>query len=188
MDSDQLMTALLGPLITAVLAVAGVWLREWWQRRDDDHRRRRTLSDAREQVGFINAWLEAHDRLAPKSVEEGVLARAESDLEQAYAAVARSLSAAAPDEREPVRFRTMARSLFLLHALRSGWAKLARVIYYFGLVWAALWTAVGAGVIVEEAFTPINLFASVFLIVVLGVAPAWALRSLVLWLEKRLAS
>jgi hypothetical protein len=186
MELQELLGVLLAPLITALLAVVGFWLKEWYQRRDDDHRRRRTLSDARERVGFISAWLEAHDRVAPQSAQDEVRARAQSDLEQAYAAVARSLiQTAAPGERERIRFRTLAKSLFLLHPFHSGWAKLARVFYYIGLGWAALWIAAGADITVDEDFTPTGVIFAVVMILVFGIAPAWALRSLALWLERR---
>jgi hypothetical protein len=180
----ELLTALLGPLVTGFLAALGVWLKDWRQRRDDEQRRRRTLSHAREQVGFIQAWVEAHQRVAPASAHEQARTQAQLDLEQAYAAVARSL-AVPMEEREPITLGKLVGSLLLLRRLRTKWAKAARVIYYFGLAWAGLWAAVGADQTVEQDFTPTGVLVAIVMILVFGVAPAWGLHTWVLWLGER---
>jgi Flp pilus assembly protein TadB len=148
MDPEQLVTALLAAVITALLTAFGVWLKDRLQHRDEQHRRRIALADAREQVGFIQAWMEVHDRVAPDSLHEQARARAQWDLQQAYATASRSL-AVPTDEREPFTVRRMVTSLLLLQ-LRTGQAKVARVIYYFGLAWALTLAAAGTDITAQH--------------------------------------
>lgn len=183
----ELLPILLGPLITAAVAAAGVWFRDWRERRDDDAQRRRTLGVAREQVSFIREWLEAHDRVADESAEEEVRTRAQLDLEQAYVDVAQSLANPVRG-REPLTLGKMVRSLLLRRPLQDWRARIVRALYYLGLAWAGLWAAVGAEQTAREDFTPSGIFAAIVLILFLGIAPAWALRKWALWIENRHAA
>jgi hypothetical protein len=183
----ELLAALLGPVSTALLAAFGIWLREWRQRRDRDQRRRRALTEAREEVAFIEAWVKTHELVAPADTHERVHMRAHQDLERAYTVLAGSL-AAAPIDDEPFTLRRLLRSLLLLRPLETNRAKAARVVYYLSLAWAAIWAAVGTDQTVKEDFTPTGIFVAILVILVFGVAPAWGLGAWVLWLDKRTVS
>ena len=86
-----LATAVIVPVITAALAGLGGWLRQRNEHRDRDQERHRVLTQVREEVGVIEAWIKAYDLVAPPELRAQTSSRAQNELELAYTRLAESL-------------------------------------------------------------------------------------------------
>lgn len=61
--SSEILAALIGPLLTALVTGGGVALREALQQRDARQKARRRLGEAKEAVTFIQSWVVAQESL-----------------------------------------------------------------------------------------------------------------------------
>ncbi|GAA5163867.1 hypothetical protein [Ornithinimicrobium tianjinense] len=137
--SQEIVIALLSPLITAAVAGLGLLLKEWRDNRRWEHRRAAVLDQGTRQVAFIAGWLTAYGNLGEeqRGPEHGAhLERARSDLDAVYASV--NAQVAEVEAHRPARttWATLASSLLLL-GVRRPWAKVVRVLY-LGVVLLAL--------------------------------------------------
>lgn len=81
----------IAPVITVVLAGLSSWLKQRSERRDRDHERRRVLTQVREEIDIIEAWVKAYDLVAPPELRSQASSRAQNQLEAAYTRLAESL-------------------------------------------------------------------------------------------------
>lgn len=79
------------PVITAVLAVLSDWLKQRSQRRDRDNERHRVLTQVREEIDVIEAWVKAYDLIASPELRSQASSRVQNRLELAYTRLAESL-------------------------------------------------------------------------------------------------
>lgn len=173
----------LGPVIAATIAGIGFVVRHWWQGRDREYRARRDLSQARDEVGFIEAWLAVGERLTPADAQGPLKQRAASDLQAAYSLAGQS-TAAARNRPEPLSVRQVAREL-LLAGLFSRRGRRARVLYPITLLWALLVTGLAPDLLLTMGLTAGNVAVTFVTVFVTGIAPAWGMRSFVLWGDAR---
>jgi hypothetical protein len=137
----EIIGALIGPLLTAVLAVLAVGFKEWRRRRETADQRHETLQQAADEVAFIDAWLTAYAKIATEDQRRERAPRALADLERSYAAMTASHQAAATATQNRTAVDLLARILLL--RLRRPAAKVLRVFYYIFGVLGFLFTLAG---------------------------------------------
>ena len=91
----EIIGALIGPILTAVLAGVAVGFKEWRRRRESADQRHETLRQAADEVAFIDAWLTAYAKIAPEAEQRKRAPRALADVEPSYATMTASHQAAA---------------------------------------------------------------------------------------------
>lgn len=137
---ERIATAVLVPIVTAILGALGIALQDWRQRRSQAGRRRLALEDASRQVSFAAEWLNTRKLLAesPEALQEAT-ARAAAWLEEASARV-RAATPPPIGERPPVTLRR----LLLFYPLQGRAANIIRGAFYVcvGLVIAATGNAI----------------------------------------------
>lgn len=180
---NELVALVLGPVIAATIAGITFVVRHWWQGHDREYRARRDLSQARDEVGFIEAWLAVGERLTPADAQGPLRQRAASDLQAAYY-LAKQSTATARNRPEPLSIRRVARELLLV-GLISRRGRRARVLYILTLLWALLFTGLAPDLLLTLGLTVGNVAATLVTVFVVGVAPAWGMRSFVLWVDAR---
>jgi hypothetical protein len=137
----EIVAALIGPVLTALLAALAVGFKEWQRRRQTVDQRHETLRQAADEVAFIDAWLTAYAKIATADQQRERVPRALADLERSYAAMTASHEAAATGTRNRTAADLLARIL-LLRLHRTG-AKVLRVCYYIFAVLGFLFTFAG---------------------------------------------
>ena len=162
---------LVGPLIPAVIGVAGFLLRQWWQRRDADHRANEALCRAQDEVAFISAWWSLQRRLRSPAELAPYREVATGELERAYT-MAHTSRPGVRREGRTNDLRQLWTSLLLLR-LHTWPGRSMRVLYWISLAWLVLWTVIGTSV---TSLTLIDVLAALTAIALVGVAPAWLLR------------
>ena len=129
----EIVAALIGPILTAVLAALAFMFQEWRRRRESADLRHETLKQAADEVAFIDAWLTAYAKIATEAQQRERAPRALADLERSYAAMTASHQAAATATRNRTAADLLARILLL--RLRRPAAKVLRAFYYiFGVL------------------------------------------------------
>jgi hypothetical protein len=85
---------LVPPLLTALTAAVGVWWKGRQDRRDRDKERHRVLTQVRDEVQVIQAWITAYNTVCadPEAHEEAQM-QARKDLDRAYSRLGESLAA-----------------------------------------------------------------------------------------------
>ena len=137
----EIIGALIGPILTAVLAGVAVGLKEWRRRRESADQRHETLRQAADEVAFIDAWLSAYAKIATSDQQRERAPRALADLERSYAIMTASHQAAATAPRARTAVDLLARVLLL--RLRRPAAKVLRVFYYVLAVLGFFFIAAG---------------------------------------------
>ncbi|WP_152189777.1 hypothetical protein [Georgenia satyanarayanai] len=145
---DDIVIAVVSPLLTAVLAGVGLLVKEWRLERQWEHRRNEILDDGRKRVQFISEWATAYGELALTEPERQLLATAREDLAALYRSVweqAEGLAQERP-ERRSVRGYTAS---ILLAGVRRPWARVVRALYFVSVLAALSMTAVTIAVSFE---------------------------------------
>lgn len=120
------------PVITAALAGLGFWLKERSDRRDLDNERHRVLTQVRQEIDVIEAWVKAYDLVAPPEGRSQASSKAQNKLDLAYTRLAKSLENFR--EVEPRKtFREYLKVFLLIGRLHSRSAKAVRVLYFVSL-------------------------------------------------------
>lgn len=174
--TDFLTQAFLAPLAAVILSALSVWINEGRQRRSREHQRRKRLADARDDVAFLDAWLRAHQQAAPQPDHDEARAWAIRDLERVYSAFTDS-STLMLREDERATFGQVLRSLFLIGKPKRSAAKVARALYYATLAWLVFLAAGLAEGTAEEASSGWDWLWAVLGFLVLGIVPAWIIRT-----------
>lgn len=170
---SEIIGAILGPIITALIAGLAYGVQHWRSLRRWEDERQKALQQASEEVKFIDTWLSALGRLADIDPDyEAKAQRALQDLERSYHAMAVELA----DDGPRPRRRTLIQHLgaLLLVPLHRGTAKMLRAFYWLSLLLGTLWTIALIATIGEQVETEgwaIALFALMFLVAV-GLLPA----------------
>jgi len=180
---DFLRQAFLAPLAALVLSALSVSINEWRQRRSREHQRRMRLAGAREDVAFLDAWLRAHELVAPKADGDPARARAMRDLERAYSAFAKS-SGSSLVEDEPATLGQILGWLFLIHRPKRTAARIVRALYYVVLAWLPLLAFMEVAGAVEEKSPDVPWFWASLGFVLFGVVPAWIVRAWAVSLDR----
>lgn len=81
----------IAPVITAALAGLSGWLNQRRKRRDRDQERHRVLTQVREEIDVIEAWVKVYNLVAPPDLQSQASSRAQNQLELAYTRLAESL-------------------------------------------------------------------------------------------------
>ena len=130
--SQEVVIALLSPLITAAVAGLGLLLKEWRDNRRWEHRRAGVLDRGTRQVAFIAGWLTAYGNLGEEDARSpehrAHLERARSDLDAVYASVNAQVEEVEAHRPARTTWASLASSLLLL-GVRRPWAKVVRVAY-----------------------------------------------------------
>lgn len=190
MDSTVIAAAV-GPVITALLAALGFWLRDLRQRRNREQAYRQAVAHAREQVAFLDGWLATHQKVAPGDVHEEVRRRVLSELDRVYTQVNVTLSDV-QRHSEPLTVRRIVAGLLLRGSMNTRAAKIAGVFYYVGLGWLVLWVSAavlfgfgiaagGEGSFVVNAASGLGVFA---LALAIGGVPVLVLSGVVRALDR----
>ncbi|MDO5740634.1 MAG: hypothetical protein Q4P07_10850 [Ornithinimicrobium sp.] len=133
---SSVFVAIVGPLLTAVLAGLGVLIKEWRTRRQWEHRRDEIIDQGRKQVAFISDWATAYGNLDVSSGDRSEpLRQAQQDLDALYRSVANQIDKTArqrPQRRGPEFYATW----IFLTRVRRPWARVSRVFYLLALGWA----------------------------------------------------
>jgi hypothetical protein len=140
MNSTEIVTiasALLAPVVAAILGFVGIAFQDWRQRRSQAGRRKLALEDAGRQVSFAVEWWSARKLLAdsPEVMQEATI-RAANWLEEAAARVAEH-NATPIEENRPITLRR----LLVFYPLQGRAAILLRGVFHGSL--ALLAFAVG---------------------------------------------
>lgn len=179
MTSAELLGAIIGPLVTALLATCGFLCKEYLVRRSQQRR----LSEARERIALIEQYVKVNKQASFNDPNEEVIDRAAQDLKQAY------LSASNIEERKrfPLKFSLETTKPFLLLGrVRSRTGSTLRVAYYAVLFWtftgaAALWA-----ITFEQGLNFSNVATSILTLLLVGILPAWAVYALTLKVDRAL--
>ena len=143
----EIVAAIIGPALTAMLAASAVAIRAWWARRSLADRQERAITRATQQVVFTDAWLAAYEKAAGAKELGEHRARAVRDLDRAYAEMQEAVAA----ERRMSRAAALASPLrtALLLGLRRPAAKVLRVVYYVLAPFSVLFFLAGMGSLVD---------------------------------------
>ncbi len=137
----EIVAALIGPVLTALLAGTALGLKEWRSRQLREDRRQETLEQAASEVAFIDAWITTHAKLASAEAHRERSVRALSDLERSYEVMATAYREAAQAPKPRTTLDRLGRVL-LLRLQRPG-AKVVRVFYFIFLALGFLFTWAG---------------------------------------------
>lgn len=176
-----LMVSLVAPIVaTALVAAFGAWFQDWRQNQSSIHARQRALTQSSERVAFIEAWIRAYEVVAPEARMTSARERALDDLERAYVAVDEAFSRPSPQRRPftPSRFLIRDRPV-------RGWARFWRSAFYLGLLWAAVWAAVGWADTAARGYPAFDMTITLVVVLIVGVIPAWLLRTFAVWAAER---
>lgn len=199
MDAKAIATPV-SPIITAILAGLGFWLREVWKRRNRTAAYARALEQAQKQTLFVDGWLRAHQQIASPDEHEAAKRRLMEELNHAYVLVGNS-RAAVQRYNEPITIRKVLNSLFLLKHPHSDRTRALIIVYYFALAFAALCVCglaafAGFGVTTPSSTSapdsssdtqvsfPGSLFLGLCCVAVrtpIAILPAWLLHRLISW-------
>jgi hypothetical protein len=181
--NSELIALVLGPVITAVIGGIGVVVHHWWQGHDRIHRAKRDLSQARDEVAFIEAWIAAEGRLGSETTRTGLRERALADLEAAYS-LANQSTAIARSHPEPLSLKRLVLELLLI-PLGTVIGKIARLAYWLSLLWTLIWAGVGVDTTLQGTNgSGTDIALALFMIVAVGVIPAWIVRVFVVWIDR----
>lgn len=137
---SEIWGAIIGPVLTGVLAVLAYLFQQWRRRRRWEDERERAIGQAIQEVQYVDTWLSALQRTERIDPDHDLkLERALLDLERSYQVMSLDL---ADDEPRPKR-RTLAEhiSWFLLIPIHGTGAKVVRALYWVMLAITALWIA-----------------------------------------------
>ena len=140
---EQIVVAAIGPIVTALLAALGFWLRERRLTRNSQRAYQQALDDANAQTTFIHGWLDTQKQLASPEEYEQARARALADLQQAYVRVEQTRETV-NRQGERVTIRRIGRRLLLLDSMHTTTSRLLGSLYYLSLVWLMVSASVGA--------------------------------------------
>ncbi|WP_107773690.1 hypothetical protein [Nocardioides sediminis] len=133
---QDLLIAATPPIVAAVLAAAGVWLRA----RSGTQRSARRVSAAQARIGTITSMLAAYGDDTSDS-HEATKEMLRRELDAAYAELRLATEDAQQDE-DRGRSADLLRAVLLMdHQPGTVVARVAWVLYYLSLAWALLWFA-----------------------------------------------
>lgn len=142
-------SAVVVPVITAALAGLGFWLKERSDRRDRDNQRHRVLTQVRQEIDVIEAWVKAYDLVAPPEGRSQASSKAQNELDLAYTRIADSLK----ESREVAprkTFRERLNAFLLIGRLQSRSAKALRVLYYVSLAFIVIMIGVNTALLITQ--------------------------------------
>lgn len=176
MIDSEIIGAILGPIITALIAGLAYAFQQWRSVRRWEGEREKALQQATEEVKFIDTWLSALGRLSEVDPDyEAKARRALADLERSYHAMAADL---ADDGPRPVRKSVGQHigAIFLVPLHRTG-AKVIRVFYWVLLLLATVWTIAVMATVGEQAQRDgwALSISIAFLVTLIGLLPALGL-------------
>jgi hypothetical protein len=184
---QDVLVAATPPIVAALLAAAGVWLRN----RSGAQRSARNVEQARSRIAVITSVLDAYTA-DPTGTHAEARDQLFADLRDAYQQV-RGAEQAAQREADRDGATDLTRAVLLLDSRPATLlARVAQVVYYLSLAWALLWLAAAmmfglVGAVAETEETLGTRLATSFGITVLALAIGLA-PAVVLHLVARLAA
>lgn len=131
----NIVAAILGPMITALIGAATVAARQLRRARRADEERSRIISQATQEAAFIDTWLSIYQRLElPEAERRRIQAQAIGDLERTYSTL-RSVNIKTDNRPRPPSFSRIVRAVLLI-PLQRPWAKVVRAVYYLFILGA----------------------------------------------------
>lgn len=177
---QDILIAAIPPIVTAVLAAAGVWLRS----RSRAQRTARGVAEARSRIVVITSLLDAYAGDPTRNHDE-VKQQLLQDLDAAYRQM-RGAEEAAQREQTGGGAEALTRAVLLLDVPASTIvARAALALYYLSLAWTLLWLAaavmfglIGAFVDTQDSFGSrlAGSLAITVLALAIGLAPAVVLH------------
>ena len=129
LNDPAIWAAIIGPLITTLLATGTVGFKSQQTARRADQERARIIEQATQEAAFINSWLSARQQLdLDAATRRTTNERALADLERVYATI-RSVDINTNLRHGSQSLRRVAMAALLI-PLQRPWAKFFRVIYY----------------------------------------------------------
>jgi hypothetical protein len=133
-NMQDVLVAATPPIVAALLAAVGVWLR----RRSQAHSGERAIEEARSRIAVITAVLEAYRDDPTRGQERQQLMK---DLDEAYRQMY-AVEKAARRDGGGARMTPLARTVLMLDRRPSTVpAKIVQGLYYVSLAWVLLWLA-----------------------------------------------
>lgn len=131
-DTLETIVPLAVPIVTGIVAAAGLALKDHRLARDARSVRDRAFDEASSEVAFASEWWKAHQLLGTPELEQRT-EQAQRWLAEAEAKVT-SAQAVPVDERPSVTFRR----LLLLYPMHGWQAKALKAVFLFFAAWLAL--------------------------------------------------
>lgn len=147
---QDVLVAATPPIVAALLAAAGVWLR----RRSHVHSGERAVEEARSRIGVITSVLEVY-RNSPAGDHDNdqEQQRLMNDLDEAYRQMY-AVEADAERERSSAEMARLVRAVLMLDRRPStAMSRAAQALYYVSLAWVLLWLAAAIMFGLAIAFT-----------------------------------
>lgn len=167
----QIVGAIIGPLLTALLAGIAVVVRQWQTARVRQDEREASLERRREQIGFIDTWLTAHQRVSgmdPQAQQH--TQRALSDLEFLYQQVSVELRHPPPPARRHTAVDAV--KVLLLIPSHGGAAKTLRALYYILALCGIGWTIATISTLGDSTDGVVLNIVVAMILTIVGFAPA----------------
>ncbi len=151
----EIIGAIIGPLVTAVLAGIAVLGRQW----QANKRSEADLEQLATEAAFLESWVAARERLRPLTEhEQQMLTAALERLDTQYSSVRLDQAKLRRKERTPAGVRVL-RGFLQLDVVGGG-AKTARVFYWIALLFGFMGSALFIAVSTEPSDS--GVFATVF--------------------------
>lgn len=180
---SELLAAIAGPIVTALLAGMGVAFGEWRQRRDLENRRKDVLGLAHQEIEFLEAWLKLYERVGAELGRASVQGQIEGDLIRLHRGVGAAMTLG------PVRRRVtlvgVIKTMIFLESRRRSVAGVLFRIFYYPLLIISMAIAVASSVMVAQHFDPADVLTGIFVVAIFSVAPLLFVRFLDHWAVKR---
>lgn len=133
-NMQDVLVAATPPIVAAVVAAAGVWLR----RRSQAHSGERAVEEARSRIAVITSVLDVYRIDPTRGQEQQQLMK---DLDEAYRQMY-AVEEAAKRETSGAGMTPLARAVLLLDRRPStAAARAVQALYYVSLAWVLLWLA-----------------------------------------------
>ena len=166
--------AVVGPIVTTLVALVTVSTQSWLRQRDEKHRALSQIRYLTEHANFIIAYLDARERLTKAPLPEPGTSDpwTLSDFDDMYAPYVEE-KPAVPVALRPKEPRHIWREVFLARPVQGSWANVTRVLYWLSFPWLFFWVLASVATPTEGVGEWIGVF---LIITVLGVLPALSLH------------
>jgi hypothetical protein len=176
--------AVIGPILTACIAIATVWLTNWHDRHDSHKQRHRALTEVREQLDLIVAWITAFNLASPNTDSQASRVNVIFDLNQIYLQLGQLLKESLDvPVRQRTTFKQLIATMLLREQITTKAGKWARRAYYVTLAWAGFF--IGAFPSLISSLTYENVFAAIMATVLGGILPALSCYFFAIRVDKR---
>jgi hypothetical protein len=183
---SAVVAAVIGPVITALVSVLGLWVRDVRRRRDRAHAHQQAVERANERIAAIDNWLRAFKEVASAEEYEDARRQARDQLLEARPLID-DVAVSQPPARERRDLGQIVDRLLLREAMTTRATRVAGVLYYLSFAWLLLVVTTGmllaasAGATTESLLGAVGYGVAIFAMsVAVGLAPVLPLYA---WLS-----